>query len=940
TPLGTYRVVVSRKNGPTFSGQFEVQEYPLERVALSVTLDREVLFRGEALKGKIKAGYYYGEPVAGRSVRYRIGDLPEQSGVTDAKGEIAFEIPTRDFAESAAVPIAAALDEEGVSASAVAYVATTGFGVAISTVRGVYLVGEPFDVSLTALDPAGKPVAVADLRLAVVRLDADPSGALAETEVRGEPAATEAKEGKARVSLTLDQGGRYVLRASGTDRFGNKIVARRDLFVSGDEDTTKVRLLSDKDEWRVGDEASIRVINRAARGLALVTYEGDRIYRHQVIDLAAGESALAVAMNDDLAPNFVLAVATMNGNAFHVAAKEFLVTRGLTIKLTTDKEKYAPGDEVTVKVETTDPLGRAVGGEVSLAVVDEGLFAVAPDALPAIAEFFYGQRRGVQVATASSCSWKYEAKTVAAVPELNEELKRLQDLRVREREFERLRDRARREVARVSRGDSGQPNSAGLTWTFGAGADYFTTEAGAFDRTQEGRQVQLPDGRVVTLGVPQEGWNEQSFDGHVESVSPERALSRDKTAATLGVLGAVRSSISLHFTKNALPTPTGGQRAWWPQVAGRESKMANNPFANARQGRFLALGRLGLPAAGPGPLAALVRARFPDTGYWNPSIVTGADGKATVKFKLPDNATTWRLTAYGATRDTLVGKGTAALTARKDFFVDLRLPDVLVEGDKPRVQARVVNGTDAKATATLTLEAQIGSKSVSETRTVEVDAHATAEVEFVIAVPAGAETGDAREARFTLTGAIPSAQKESEIDALTRTVPVEPWGTELRRGAGGIESMDRTETLELPAKDYARRALRIVLGASPDRTLLDLAGIDFADDPGLPRGGRDVAALGGAGAYLARGGAAADGLTLLAVLDYLDATGRGAAGDRRRLEARLFALAEHLAVTQNDDGGWSWTATARNARPSEPHMTADALRFFSGLKKKGYPVPA
>ena len=51
----------------------------------------------------------------------------------------------------------------------------------------------------------------------------------------------------------------------------------------------------------------------------------------------------------------------------------------------------------------------------------------------------------------------------------------------------------------------------------------------------------------------------------------------------------------------------------------------------------------------------MIRKDFKDTAFWQPSAMTGADGRATVKFRLPDNLTTWRATARGVTSDTKVG---------------------------------------------------------------------------------------------------------------------------------------------------------------------------------------------------------------------------------------------------------------------------------------------
>ncbi|MBI5367919.1 MAG: type II secretion system protein [Planctomycetes bacterium] len=65
-----------------------------------------------------------------------------------------------------------------------------------------------------------------------------------------------------------------------------------------------------------------------------------------------------------------------------------------------------------------------------------------------------------------------------------------------------------------------------------------------------------------------------------------------KRAATLGILGSVRTAVALYFSKNALPPPTGGNRPWWPNItqlrqsdngpgAVMESKMADNPFSES-----------------------------------------------------------------------------------------------------------------------------------------------------------------------------------------------------------------------------------------------------------------------------------------------------------------------------------------------------------------------
>ncbi|MBC8230937.1 hypothetical protein H8E77_15405 [bacterium] len=84
-----------------------------------------------------------------------------------------------------------------------------------------------------------------------------------------------------------------------------------------------------------------------------------------------------------------------------------------------------------------------------------------------------------------------------------------------------------------------------------------------------------------------------------------------------------------------------------------------------------------------------IREEFSDAGYWLPAIVTDADGRAIAKIPMPEKTTEWRLTARGCTVETLVGQAKANTITRKDFFVDIKTPLIVTEGDKIRVLGRV-----------------------------------------------------------------------------------------------------------------------------------------------------------------------------------------------------------------------------------------------------------
>lgn len=75
-----------------------------------------------------------------------------------------------------------------------------------------------------------------------------------------------------------------------------------------------------------------------------------------------------------------------------------------------------------------------------------------------------------------------------------------------------------------------------------------------------------------------------------------------------------------------------------------------------------------------------LRSRFIPTAYWNPSVRTGADGKAQVTFTLPDNLSRFRLMAVAHVGKRF-GSGDARLTVTKPLLLRPSLPRLARVGD-------------------------------------------------------------------------------------------------------------------------------------------------------------------------------------------------------------------------------------------------------------------
>lgn len=82
-----------------------------------------------------------------------------------------------------------------------------------------------------------------------------------------------------------------------------------------------------------------------------------------------------------------------------------------------------------------------------------------------------------------------------------------------------------------------------------------------------------------------------------------------------------------------------------------------------------------------------VRRNFKDQAAFM-VIRTGADGTATGSFSLPDNITSWRLTAVAAKSDLRAGSARLNVPATKPVFVEAVVPSEMLVSDKPVIKLR------------------------------------------------------------------------------------------------------------------------------------------------------------------------------------------------------------------------------------------------------------
>ncbi|MDB9510208.1 alpha-2-macroglobulin family protein [Kamptonema animale CS-326] len=96
-----------------------------------------------------------------------------------------------------------------------------------------------------------------------------------------------------------------------------------------------------------------------------------------------------------------------------------------------------------------------------------------------------------------------------------------------------------------------------------------------------------------------------------------------------------------------------------------------------------------------------VRKDFQALAYYNGSVVTDANGKASVTFKLPDDLTMWRVMAIATDGNLDFGNGEATFITTKSLISNPILPQFARPGDRIQAGLSVTNNTQEKGNLTI-----------------------------------------------------------------------------------------------------------------------------------------------------------------------------------------------------------------------------------------------
>lgn len=353
--------------------------------------------------------------------------LLQASGELDSRGALLFDakmprlaLPVRVYAE---IDIASPAHQNLFKRTSF-LVHPADLYVGAKAEKDTYEQGQPVDVKLVAVTPDGKPTtttATAEVyreQYYSVRKVGLAGRLEWVSEKKVTPVTTQqvsiGKKG-AKLTFVPAEGGSYFIKLTAKDLFGRTVLGGTDVYVYGKGNAYNQRrdddilvLKQNKNEYKVGQIARIRVANPYETAQALITVEREGILDAWTTTLTGPTADIKVPIKDSYLPNAYVSVMLVQGRTAKPATdKEDLgkpqgkigyvnlsvVPDGKRLETTIkpNAKKYQPGEKVTLNINT-QVAGKGTPAEVVVMAVDEGVLALSNYQTPDLFNLFYGSK--------------------------------------------------------------------------------------------------------------------------------------------------------------------------------------------------------------------------------------------------------------------------------------------------------------------------------------------------------------------------------------------------------------------------------------------------------------------------------------------------------------------------------------------------------------------
>lgn len=431
-PLGRYEMVVSVGDN-SYWFDFKVEEYKKPEYEVNVRVDQPTYINGETIEAAVEARYYFGEPVQNADVEYFIyrtdywlpwwfwyddvyswyfeddeydygyyGQemLYNGSGKLNSDGtfHISYKTDTELAQDSRYLIEARVVDaaRREITGSHAVVVSRGEYFIRLLTDKWVYEPNGAITVKLKTFD-FQKNGRNALLNLTVERRIYEDHTERFEPVTSG---AETTSAGEGFFVFTPAAAGYYRITAAGSDQYGNTVDYTHWIYVSDRYSDYAwgmdgLQIIPDRNQYQLGETAHVMIISPVENVSVLITVEGADLYQHTVNKLNGNATLIDVPITKPMQPNCFVNASLIVNNSYYSESKPIVsppTGQFLNVSIESDQEVYRPGEEAVFTITTTDETAQPVSAEISVGVVDEAVYAIAPEITEDIQRFFYGKR--------------------------------------------------------------------------------------------------------------------------------------------------------------------------------------------------------------------------------------------------------------------------------------------------------------------------------------------------------------------------------------------------------------------------------------------------------------------------------------------------------------------------------------------------------------------
>ncbi|MBP9582805.1 MAG: hypothetical protein KBE38_11655, partial [Ignavibacterium sp.] len=664
-----------------------------------------------------------------------------------------------------------------------------------------------------------------------------------------------------------------------------------------------LEIITDKDSYEKGDSLIAYIFLPDNNQELLLTYETDKILSYKKLKPLNNSFEIREKLTDKFSPSFNISISFIKDRMLYQTSKligVLAVDKFLNISLTPSKETYKPGEQADYEIVVKDYNGNPVKNtEVSFGIIDESIYAIKEDETQPIETFFYSPQYSY-MATYNSLQSGYfsSSSRPATYIDKNYFSYKENDKKHKGKLYGKVT------IEKV------ESIPQGLFVILTGERYYYTSKVdslGSYEIKNVAKgNYQLfisvgNSGMLLIDEVRVDG--EKRYNFKIKESQKEKL--EEMIAKGIGGMEKGETNASGVFVR-------GGRQDAAPMVS--EMLMADGKMMKQESKDKSAY------------VQADVRTNFVDALIWKAHVVTDADGKANVEFKIPDNLTTWRTTVRGITKQTDVGQKVDKFITRKDLLVRMETPRFFRQDDEVVISTNVHNYLSSAKTTKIEFSPDqlklIGSKinskgfensSFTSKKMYEVEIPANSELRIDWKVKVDYPTGEA-----TLKA---SALTNEESDAMEVKVQIIPNGVKVIEPlVADYSNENLNEYLEFVIpKDVDLRSAKFSFTLNPSLAGTILKSLD--DLAGYPYGCVEQTMS----RFLP---------TIIVANTFKSINAPLKSQTIEELPKYVEAGLKRLYDFQHSDGGWGWWTNDQ----SHPYMTAYVIYGMSLAREAGYDI--